>query len=29
MTQVDDNELNTFMEKSTNIKVDDVGIIQF
>lgn len=27
MTQIDDKELNTFMDKSTNVNVDDVGIV--
>lgn len=29
MTYVDGKELNAFVEKSTNIKVDGVGIIRF
>lgn len=29
MTQVDDKKWNPFMEKSTDIKVNDVGIVRF
>lgn len=29
MIQVDDKELNTLMENSTDIKVDDLGIVRF
>lgn len=29
MTKVDDKEQNAFMDKSTNIKVDDVQIVRF
>lgn len=29
ITQVDDKELNSFMEKSTNLKLDNMGIVRF
>lgn len=29
MTRVDDKELNALMEKSKDIKVDDIGIVRF
>lgn len=29
MTQVDDKELTEFMEKSVDIKVDDLGVARF